>query len=107
MADPRLSHLEDQVAMLTRNANREAGDIRSNTAAIDQLRMEMNQRFDAVENRLDSGEQRLTAVEGRLTAVEDRLTAVEDRLTAIEGRLTALERLETNVAQILELLQSR
>ena len=93
MSDPRLSHLEDQVAMLTRNANREAGDIRSNTAAIDQLRIEMNQRFDAVENRLDSGQQ--------------RLTAVEDRLTAIEHRLTALERLETNVAQILELLQSR
>jgi len=62
--------------------------------AINNLRSEMNERFDKVDERLTAVETRLTAVETRLTAVETRLTVVETRLTVVEMDVSKIKELQ-------------
>lgn len=75
--------LEQNLILLTRDANRTAEEAES-------LRAEMNARFDAVDRKLDTMDQRLERLEGRFDGLEERFS-----------------RLENNVMQIIDLLQNR
>lgn len=68
--------------------------------AINALSVEMNRRFDGIEQRLDRVEQRLDKVEQRLDRVEQRLDGVEQRTGETHKQLShftrvSLERMET------------
>ena len=58
--------LEQRMQLLERDANR-TGD------ALDQLRVEMNQRFDGIEQRLDRLEERFGRLEQRFDGLEGTL----------------------------------
>lgn len=57
------------------------------------LRQEMNERFDQVDQRFNN-------IEVRLRFAEDKIVSIETRLTNIETRLTNIE---TDVSQIKEM----
>lgn len=65
--------IEQQVALLTRDANRTASEIET-------LRADMNARFDALESRFD-------VLEGRFDALEERFTRLEADVRQILGLL--------------------
>lgn len=68
--------LEQRMQLLERDANR-TGD------ALDQLRAEMNQRFDGVEQRLDRLEQRFGGLEQRFTDLERDVSQMLSMLARI------------------------
>ncbi|HET7446247.1 MAG TPA: hypothetical protein VFJ57_16485 [Solirubrobacterales bacterium] len=65
-----------------------AGDTRTDERLND-LKSQVDQRFDAVDRRFDAVDQRFDAVDQRFDAVDQRLNGVDQRIDRVEQRMDA------------------
>jgi chaperonin cofactor prefoldin len=80
----------------------------SNNRRLDDLRSDMNKRFEIFEKRFEIFERQFEIFERRFDRLEERLAALEQRVTALEHRVAAfaanilgeVKRLEERFGQV-------
>jgi chromosome segregation ATPase len=84
---------EQAIAMLNiRDDIRELGQrMEQRFVGVDQRFMSMEQRFNQIDQRFTQIDQRFTQVDQRFTQIDQRFTQVDQRLTRIDQRVSSLD----------------
>ena len=72
---------------------------------LDELKKDMDHRFDSVDQRFDAVDQRFDAIDQRFEAVDQRFEAVDQRFNMVEARMAeGFTRLDSDIRELRKMM---